>query len=68
MNALKSWYENHFQKTLATVIGMLALVDLSGIADPLKTVIGNKAFAVVQLACAAAVVYRALQAKTATPA
>lgn len=68
MNVLKDYWHNHAQKTLATIIGMLALVDLSGIADPLKTVIGAKAFAVVQLACAAAVVYRALQAKTATPA
>jgi len=62
MNALKAFWLNHGQKTLATVIGLLAVVDLSGIADPLKTLIGAKPFAAVQLACALAVGYRALQA------
>lgn len=63
MNAFKSWWNNHVQKTLASILGMLAFVDLTGYGDAITALIGSKGYATVRLIGAAAIAWRAMQSQ-----
>jgi len=67
MNALQNWWHNHFQKTLATFLGSLAMVDLTGYTDAIETWIGHKGLALVRLLGAAGIIWRAMQAQKPAP-
>lgn len=60
---IKAWcvwfYGAHIQKTLGYLIGSLVGLDIVGLADPIKTFIGNRGFNVVLLASALVIAIRA---------
>lgn len=63
IQTLKSFWANHVQKTLATLLGMLAFVDFTGYGDSITAVIGAKGYAGVRLLGAAAIAWRAMQSR-----
>lgn len=65
MNAFRRWYREHFQKTLGTILGMLACVDLAGYADAITTIFGARGYALIRLTVAAAIVWKSFQARQA---
>lgn len=67
MNALKRFWNLHIQKTLATALGMLAFVDLTGYGEAITGLIGPKGYAGIRLLGAAAIAWRAFQARPPAP-
>lgn len=67
MNALRQWYRDHLQKTLASLLGMLAVFDLTPYGDAITTVVGTKGYAVIRLVVAGAIFWRALQVRQQRP-
>lgn len=61
MQSLAWWWLNHVQKSMATVLALLSVVDLSGNADTIEAFAGKKGYAGIRLACALAIAYRAVQ-------
>ena len=59
---LKLLYLAHFQKTIATLLGSLAFVDLTGYRDSIVAFTGEKGYAALRLVGAAAIVWRASRA------
>jgi hypothetical protein len=63
INALKNFWNTHVQKTVATALGMLAFVDLTGYGDAITGLVGAKGYAAVRLVGAAAIAWRAMQSR-----
>lgn len=63
MNWLKSFWHNHVQKTLASLMGALAMVDLTGYTDAVETWVGHKGMALIRLLSAVGIIWRAMQAQ-----
>lgn len=63
IDRIKAWYYGHFQKTIATVLGGFALIDLTSYSSEIETWLGHKGYALLRLVGAAGIVWRALQAK-----
>ena len=62
MNWLKSLWMKHGQKSLATVLGSLAVVDLTPYSDDFQAILGgHKWHAGLRVVGAAAIFWRALQ-------
>jgi hypothetical protein len=59
---LKSLYLAHFQKTIASLLGSLAFLDLTGDRDSIVAFIGERGYAGLRLIGAAAIVWRATRA------
>ena len=62
MNSLKILWLKHGQKTLATALGSMALVDLTGYHDSIAAIAGEKGYASIRLLGAVGIVWRAMQA------
>jgi hypothetical protein len=61
---LKAYWLNHGQKTLASVLGSLALVDLTPYADDFRELTGgSKWHAAFRVIGAGGILWRAMQAK-----
>lgn len=63
--AIKQYWLAHGQKTLASVLGLLALLDLTGYAQEITLLIGAKGYAILRLLGAAGIFWRAMQARKA---
>jgi len=62
MNALRAWFQKHFQKTLASVLGALAVVDMTPYEADFHDLIPWKHWhAVLRLVGAMAIFWRATQ-------
>ena len=62
MNALKRFWTSHVQKTIASLLGLLAFVDLTGYGDAITAVVGAKGYAFIRVVGAVAIAWRAFQA------
>jgi hypothetical protein len=63
MNALAQFWFKHGQKTIASFLGALAVVDLTPYCEDIQAVIGGKhVHAWLRLAGAAGIFWRAMQA------
>jgi len=67
LSKLAYFYWHHFQKVIASGLGMLALIDLTGYGDAITAIVGAKGYAAIRLVGAAAIAWRALQAKQSQP-
>jgi hypothetical protein len=62
MSWIQSWYVNHFQKTLASVLGALAVVDMTPYEQDFKDLLPWPHWhAVLRLSGAIAIFWRAVQ-------
>jgi hypothetical protein len=66
LSSLKVLWLKHGQKTIATVLGSAALVDLTGYRDSITALIGDRGYAGVRLLGAIGIVWRAAQATRTT--
>ena len=61
--SLKSFYYSHVQTATGSLLGALAVVDLTGYHDSIAAFTGEKGYHALRVAGAGVIVWRAMQVK-----